>query len=157
MPEWGVLSAIVAIIGVSWTVYSFINKLRKRIRIELSTAGRRSDEPRIDINLMNDSEPQVTIVRILIREEGGNLIELCTQDFDLPKTIQNKQYIKLNSPYLAHNINKITEICAEEATGKKWKVSKKNLTQSKKILRNYIGKRLIFPSMGDELDENKIR
>jgi len=96
-------------------------------------------------------------VRILIKEKGSDLIELSTQDFDLPKTIQTQQHIKLKSPYIAFNIEKIDEIYVEDTSGKRWKVDKKSLEQSAKILGNYIGNRLIYPSMGDELDENKIR
>jgi hypothetical protein len=157
MYNWAAISAIVAIIGICWTIYAFLIKKRKKIIIELATEGRRSDQPKIHIILQNNSAAQITIVRILIRERGKDLIELSTQDFNLPRTIPNQQHIYLESPYLAHNIEKIIEIYAEDALGKKWNVSKKSLRQSAKILRNYIGHRLIYPSMGDVLDEKKLK
>ncbi|HHT9130038.1 MAG TPA: hypothetical protein ACFYEC_04140 [Candidatus Brocadiaceae bacterium] len=41
-------------------------------------------------------------------------IELSTQDFDLPKAIHTHKNIQLESPYLAHNIENIVEIYAED-------------------------------------------
>ena len=156
MDNWAAISAIAAIIVAFWSVYTFFIKKRKKTRVELATEGRQSKEPAVYIIIQNDSEPPITIVRILIREKGSDLIELSTQGFNLPETIQTQQHIKLRSPYLAYNIEKIAEIYVEDTSGKRWKVSKKSLEQSAKILRNYIGNRLIYPSMGDELDENKI-
>ena len=157
MDIWAAISAIGAIIAILWAVCTFLSKKQKKITVELATDGRRSSEPIVHIIIQNDSEPQITIVRILIKQKGSDLIELSTQDFDLPKTIPTQQHIKLKSPYLAHNIEKVVEIYAEDTSGKMWKVKNKSLKQSAKILRNFIGKRLLYPSMGDELDENKIK
>lgn len=59
-----------------------------------------------------------TIIRILIRDTSSKLIEL-QQDFDLPKTLRPHEVIYLDSPYLAHNLDKVKEIFAEDSTGTK--------------------------------------
>ncbi|MBU6392435.1 MAG: hypothetical protein KGQ83_09380 [Planctomycetes bacterium] len=146
-------TAVVAI----FTIWLFLYKKKKRVFVDLATEGRRSEDPKIYIIIKNDSEPLITIVRILTREYHKDLIKLSTQDFDLPKTINLHANIQLESPYIAHNIQNIAEIYAEDSTGRRWGVNKKSLMQLRKILRNFIGKRLVYPSMGDELDENKIK
>ena len=95
-----------------------------------------------------------TIIRILIRDTNGKLIEL-QQDFDLPKTLRPHEVIHLDSPYLAHN-DKVNEIFAEDSTGTKWPCEQNSVKHSRKILKYFIGRRLRFPSMGDEIDENKL-
>ena len=110
MDIWAAISAMAAIIMIFWVVYTFLIKKQKKITVELATDGRRSSEPIVHIIIQNDSEPQITIVRILIKQKGSDLIELSTQDFDLPKTILTQQHITLKSPYLAHNIEKVVEI-----------------------------------------------
>lgn len=155
--NWTAISAIAAVATVIFTIWLFFYKKRKKVFVELTTEGRRSEEPKIFIIIKNDSEPLITVVRILIRENEKDLNELSTQDFDLPKTIHFHDHIQLESPFIAHNIQNIKEIYAEDSTGRRWEVEKKSLKQSKKILRNFIGKRLVFESMGDKLDENKIK
>ena len=93
MDNWAAISAIAAIMVAFWSVYTFFIKKRKKTRVELATEGRRSKEPAVYIIIQNDSEPPTTIVRILIREKGSDLIELSRQDFNLPKTIQTQQHI----------------------------------------------------------------
>jgi hypothetical protein len=120
IPDWAAISAITAVIVAIYTIYY---KKRKKVSIELATEGRRSKEPKIYIIITNDKETMITIVRTLIRENKKDLIELSTQDFELPKTIQYHSNIKLRSPYLAHNIHKVVDIYAEDSTGRRWGIN----------------------------------
>lgn len=157
MINWTAVSTVTAVVVAIFTILVFLYKKKKRVFVELATEGRHSVDPKIYIVIKNDSRPLITIVRILTREYYKDLIELSTQDFDLPKTINFHANIQLDSPYIAHNIQNIAEIYAEDSTGRRWSVNKESLMQSKKILRNFIGRRLVYPSMGDELNENKTK
>ena len=154
---WTAISSVATVVLVAFTIWLFFYKKRKKVFVELATAGRSSEEPKIYIIVKNDCESLITIVRILVKENGKDLIELSSQDFDLPKLIHLHENIQLDSPYIAHNIHKIKEIYAEDSAGRRWPINKKSFEQASKILRNYIGKRITWPSMGDELDENKIK
>jgi len=127
------------------------------IKVELSTSGRKSQNREANIIIINLKENPVTIVRVLTKEKNGPLVELSTQGFDLPQTIKYQNHIKLASPYIAHNIDKIERICVEDTEGKRWDVDNETFNQAKKVLSNFIGNRLIYPTMGDELDEDKIK
>jgi len=162
------LGLILILIPPAYLLYEYLFKGTKRISlaewftkrgeiiVELSTGGRRSQEPEASILITNLIKQPFTVNRVLTKEKGNSLVELSTQDFNLPQTIKYQDTISLPSPYIAHNIDKLEIICVEDTQGKRLDVNKKSLEQAKKLLRNFIGNRLTFPSMGDEVDEDKI-
>ncbi len=157
--NWEIFAAISTFLAVLTALfihffqYSYQKKIR--LKIYLATKGRFSENKKTYIVLSNLGMIPETIIRILIRDTNGKLIEL-QQDFDLPKTLRPHEVIHLDSPYLAHNLDKVKEIFAEDSAGTKWQCEQNSVKHSGKILKHFIGKRIIFPDMGDQIDENKL-
>jgi hypothetical protein len=157
--NWEAFAAISTFLAVLTALfihfYQYYYQEKIRLKIHLATKGRYSEDKKIYIVLSNLGVIPETITRILIEDTSGKAIEL-QQDFDLPKTLQAHEIIHLDCPYFAHNLDKIKKIFAEDSSGKKWTCEQDSVQQSRKILKHFIGKRLHFPSMGDETDENKL-
>lgn len=147
--------AVLVALGIS--VWQHINQKMVRLRITLATKGRYSEDKKTYIVISNMGIVPETIVRILTKDKKGKITELHNQDFDLPKTLRPHEIIHLDCPYFTENLDKVEEICAEDCSGKKWKCEADSVNHSSKILQNFIGKRLIYPPMGDETDESKIK
>jgi hypothetical protein len=147
--------AVLVALGIPTFQHFYQNKVR--LRVYLVTKGRYSDQKSICIVISNMGMVPETITRIIVEDTNGMLTELHNQGFDLPKTLRSHEVVHLACPYFSENLKKDEKIFAEDSSGKKWKCQKESVNHSLKILRNFVGKRLTYPSsMGDETDENKI-
>lgn len=158
--NWEAFAAISTFLAVLTALfihfYQYYYQKKIRLKIHLATKGRYSEDKKIYIVASNLGMIPETITRVLLKNKKGEVIELSIQDFDLPKTLRPHEVIHLDSPYIAHNLDNVEEIFAEDSKGKKWTCEQDSVQQSRKILKHFIGKRLHFPSMGDETDENKL-
>jgi len=158
--NWEAFAAISTFLAVLTALFihffQYFSQKKTRLKIHLVTKGRYSEDKKIYIVASNLGIIPETITRVLIKNKNGKLIELSNQDFDLPKTLRPHEVIHLDSPYIAHNLDKVEEIFMEDSKGKKWTCEQDSIKHSRKILKHFIGKRLHFPSMGDETDENKL-
>ena len=157
--NWEAFTAISTLLAVLTALFihffQYFYQKKIHLKIHLATKGRFSEDKKTYIVLSNSGVIPETIIRILIRDTDGKLIEL-QQDFDLPKTLRPHEVIHLDSPYLAHNLEKVNEIYAEDSSGKRWICEQNSIKHSGKILKHFIGRRFLYPSMGDEIDENKL-
>ncbi len=156
--NWSAFSAIATffavLVALGIAIFQNFYQNKVRLRVCLVTRGRYSDQKSIFIVISNMGMIPETITRIIIEDTNGKLKELHNQGFDLPKTLRPHEVIHLACPYFSENLNKNEKIFAEDSSGKKWKCQKDSVNHSLKILRNFIGKRIIYSS--DETDENKI-
>lgn len=159
--DWNAFSAIstfiavLAALGIPTFQHFYQNKVR--LRVYLITKGRYSDQKSIYIVISNMGMVPETVTRIIVEDINGKRTELHNQEFDLPKTLRSHEVVHLACPYFSENLEKVKKIFAEDSFGKKWECQKDSINQSLKILRNFVGKRLTYPSsMNDETDENKI-
>jgi hypothetical protein len=157
--NWTAITAISTFLAVLTALFihffQYFQHKKIRLRIYLATKGRFSKDKKAYVVLSNLGMIPETIVRILIRDTNGELTEL-QQDFDLPKTLRPHEVIHLDSPYLAHNLDKIKEIFAEDSTGTNWKCQQNSIEHSRKILKHFVGRGINYPEMGDEMDEDKL-
>ena len=147
----GTLSAVIIVLSL------YLLPRRRKIKVFLSNTGRYSSEPRAFINIANPNFLPVTITRVVYRNPSNQVIELSHQNFKLPETIEYGHSISLESPAIAHNLSEFRAIFVEDAFGKRWRCNRMSVRYTKKLFRNFIGKRFIYPSMGDETDEKKIK
>lgn len=158
--NWEAFAAISTFLAVLTAFFihffQYFSQKKTRLKIYLVTKGRCSEDKKIYIVASNLGMIPETITRVLLKNKNGKVIELSSQDFDLPKTLRPHEVIHLDSPYIAHNLDNVEEIFAEDSKGKRWSCEQESVKHSRKILKHFIGKRLHFPSMGDETDENKL-
>ncbi len=157
--NWEAFAAIstflAVLVALGLSVFQHVYQNRVRLRVHLATQGRYSDEKKAIIVISNISLVSETITRLLIKTSPKETIEL-QQDLNLPQTIGPHDVIHLDCPYLAHNLKDVLEIQAEDSRGTRWKCNKHSIKNAMKIYNNFIGKRLVYPSMGDKTNENEI-
>ncbi len=157
--NWEAFAAIstffAVLVALGLSVFQYFYQNRVRLRVHLATQGRYSEEKKAIIVISNISLLSETITRLLIKTSPKETIEL-QQDLNLPQTLGPHDVIHLDCPYLAHNLKDVLEIHAEDSRGTRWKCNKDSIQNAMKIYNNFIGKRLVYPSMGDETNENKL-
>ena len=156
--NWEIFSALstflAVLVALSITVFHHIYQLRIRLRVHLATQGRFSAEQKIIIVVTNLGLVPETITRILVKNADKHIVEL-HQDFELPKTLRAHEIEHFDSPYLAHNLDSVLAIYAEDSRGKRWNCTKESIQTIRRIYRNFIGKRFLYPSMGDKEYEDE--
>ncbi len=150
--NWVAISTLATIFTGIIALFSIIKK-RNKIKIYLTNEGRFSDEKKAYIEITNHGKRTITINRILVKYCDDKVKELI-QDFKLPKSVKQNDSLLIDSPHIAYHLNKIKDIYVTDSSGKKWKCNKKSMKLTNKIISNYIGKRFIYPSMGDKEDES---
>ena len=157
--NWEALAAIstflAVLVALGLAVFQHFYQNRVRLRAHLATQGRYSDEKKAIIVISNIGLVSETVTRLLIKTSQKETIEL-QQDLKLPQTLGPHDVIHLDCPYLAHNLKDVLEIHAEDSRGNRWRCNKDSIKNAIKIYNNFIGKRFVYPSMGDKPNEDDI-
>ena len=150
---WEIITSISTLAAVIVALFlpTIINK--RKLIVEATTPGRYSEQKDVIISIINSGGKFITVSRLLIMEANKKIKEMRYVEGKLPVTLKPSEFVHLKQPYISEHLDEIKQILIEDSLGHRWKCTNKSIINTNKILKEYIGDRMIYPSMGDKIYE----
>ena len=148
---WEVLSSVSTFLAIVVALYLASFQKRKDIKVNLSNEGCYSERFEVFVHIINNGNVSVVINSLYLIEVNGEIHEISKNiDENLPESLNPGQILKLHSPYLSHNFDKVKKVYIKDSTGKKWNCDRNSMRFCKTIKSKFIGKYGAFYSNENE-------